>query len=105
MCKVFMFRSKTDFFLPKSFGKTFYLAKLHLANFIWQNFILPNQKINFAKLHLAWIGHDNPFLDFGRFSNGYPNGYRLYWESERECDSVTPGYYHIEMIYTHWKIN
>ena len=68
---------------PENFDQTFYsfgrpnLAKLHLV-----------------KLHLAWIGCANPFTGFVRFSTGYANGYRLYWERE----SVTVTEWHFDII-------
>ena len=53
-------------FLVKS--EPFYLAnilfgKLHLANFIWRNFILRTSfgEASFSELHLAWISCANPF--------------------------------------------
>ena len=64
------------YFLPNFlFGKTSFV-ELHLA------------KLNLAKLSLAWIGCANPFPGFARFYTGYANGYRLYWEMERERERV-----------------
>ena len=91
------------------FCETFYLVKLHLANFISQNFTCKTfirqdfiWQTSFGKsscgktsFGMDWLCQSFPWLCQVLH---YANGYRLYWERERERESVTVTKWHLGII-------